>query len=368
MKRLPAPPKSKQPDYRRIAEEFRLQITGGKWAPLTQLPATPKLATAWKTSYFTIHKALQVLVKEGWIERVRGAGTYVAEPKTRFTCAAIYESIDLTSNEEAGYDRSVIRELKAELGRLGKEIRLFPDSRPVELQTTVLPELAEAILHRHVQCVICQPANGFSEKAISALPVPVVFPHSYANSPNSVGFELEYSIERGADLLRGYGCRSIGFIHNFRRSTDSCDPYSFTTSFRKAAFHAGLKVREEWIRCPDETPQVLQRFGYRQFHALWKLRRKPDGLLIYPDHVAMGAMMAILEIGMREVTSQMKFVFYRNAHMRFPCPFPVTWAISDEAQVARAMVETIQRQFAGEKVSTVLLPYQFTESPVISDE
>ena len=60
-----------------------------------QLPATDKLADTWGTSYGTIHSALQNLVKEGWVERLDGSGTFVAEYQNRFVCAGIYHSTDI---------------------------------------------------------------------------------------------------------------------------------------------------------------------------------------------------------------------------------------------------------------------------------
>jgi len=77
---------------RRIADGLRGQILGGKWTQGTQLPSTDKLAATWKTSYGTIHNALQSLVKEGWIERIDGSGTFVAHFENRFECVVFTTS------------------------------------------------------------------------------------------------------------------------------------------------------------------------------------------------------------------------------------------------------------------------------------
>jgi hypothetical protein len=59
------------------------------------------------------------------------------------------------------------------------------------------------------------------------------------------------------------------------------------------------------------------------------------------------------------VPDELKLVFHRNAHISMLCPFPVTWAISDEHAAAEGLVISLQKQFAGEKLSGVLVPYTF---------
>jgi DNA-binding LacI/PurR family transcriptional regulator len=105
----------------------------------------------------------------------------------------------------------------------------------------------------------------------------------------------------------------------------------------------------------------LPEFGYREFQRLWSLPQKPEGLIVFPDMVAAGATIAALELGVSAVTSQMKFVFHRNAGVRFLCPLSVTWAISDEALLAKGLIRMIERQFAGEKITPENLPFRFKE-------
>jgi hypothetical protein len=46
-------------------------------------------------------------------------------------------------------------------------------------------------------------------------------------------------------------------------------------------------------------------------------------------------------------------------------PFPVIWGISDEDLIACEIARSIERQFAGEKVAPLLLPYRFAEEVTI---
>ena len=92
-----------------------------------------------------------------------------------------------------------------------------------------------------------------------------------------------------------------------------------------------------------------------------RLREKPDGIIVLPDMVAIGVVIAVLELGRQMARKPMKFVFHRNAHIRLLCPFPVTWAISDEDVLAQGLIRMLQRQFDGKKVSPSRLPYIFKQ-------
>jgi hypothetical protein len=71
-------------------------------------------------------------------------------------------------------------------------------------------------------------------------------------------------------------------------------------------------------------------------------------------------------VGKQEVPGKMKFIFHRNAHMDLLCPFPATWAISSEDVFAQGLINLIEQQFKGEKVSPVLIPYQFTDGEALT--
>jgi hypothetical protein len=352
----------RRPAYRRIAEGLRAEIISGKLAPGTQLPSTDDLALIWQSSTFTIHSALVTLVKEGWVERLNGEGTYVAETQNRFTCAAIYHGVDICSNEHPAFLRSLHGSVLKRLGALEKGAEIFIDPRPLEAQGPVLPALAEAISHRRVQCLIASTVNEINSPALAKLTVPVVF-NTNIRGQNHVDFDRKDFFQQSVRRLAEQGCRSVGLITNVLKNEvgnkrEVLDDI-FHDLFRQAVREEKLTTREEWVRTPEEHTDNLSQFGYDQFHKLWQLPEKPDGLIVYVDGVAMGVTTAILEIGVRLVTEQMKFVFHRNAQLDFLCPFPVTWAISDEDELAEGMIELIQKQFDGEKTARILVPYRW---------
>jgi GntR family transcriptional regulator len=60
-----------------VREELARRIEQGTWRPTEQLPAEPELATSLGVSRATLRDALRSLEEDGFVTRIRGAGTFV---------------------------------------------------------------------------------------------------------------------------------------------------------------------------------------------------------------------------------------------------------------------------------------------------
>jgi GntR family transcriptional regulator len=67
------------PLYSRIAMLMRQRIMAGQWAPQTQIPTIEALIEEFGASRVTIRLALDMLERDGLIERFRGRGTFVTD-------------------------------------------------------------------------------------------------------------------------------------------------------------------------------------------------------------------------------------------------------------------------------------------------
>ncbi len=355
-----SPPLFPQADtaHNRILEGLRAQILAGNFAPGTRLPPVRELAANWKASVFTLQTVLGVLSKEGWLQLRHGSGTYITDPRKRFICAGIYQSWDLAETGTSAFTRNLHFALLRRLELLEKEVQVFTDSRPDEQQTQVMPALADAIRQRRIQCVISPTTNKFNARPLAELAIPTAF-LSNTLSTHLADYNAMTMVPEAIRFLAVEGCRSVGIISTVTE-TPKPDPLAnYYALFETAARDSGLASRKEWIRRPRTHIPTHELYGYREFRKLWRLPRRPEGLVVYPDSAVQGTILAILEIGVREVTRKMRFVFHRNAHVPILCPFRATWAISDEDVLADALVDVVQRQLRGEPVSPVLLPYLF---------
>jgi GntR family transcriptional regulator, histidine utilization repressor len=68
------------PKYRRIKDSILVRIESGEWAPGTRIPSENTLVRDLNVSRMTVHRALREMTQDGHLERVRGVGTFVAEP------------------------------------------------------------------------------------------------------------------------------------------------------------------------------------------------------------------------------------------------------------------------------------------------
>jgi len=334
--------------YIEIANGLRNEFQNGKYTPGSRLPTIHQLAKTWKSSYFTIHTALTTLARQGWVERIHGRGTYVADANKRFQCAGIYHVINIWSKQEALFARQLNECLIERLHMMGKATQVFVDSRPDDMHGKLPPDLADAIQDRRVDCLIAANTDSFSNPALTRLSLPVAL-MTPVRKKNAVHFDNRGFLQGSIRHLLRQGCRSVGIISN--------DPLLYKTIIRETKA-AGLATRPEWNLHPSRYKTPLKEFGYHAFRRLHRLPKKPDGLIIYPDIVVEGAILAILQSGVR-IPEEMKLVAHSNARVHLICPFPVTWAVSDEDAAAAALIQTVEKQFAGEQTHEVLIPFTF---------
>jgi DNA-binding LacI/PurR family transcriptional regulator len=358
---LPEPNKTRSPAYRRIAEDLRNEILVGNCKPGTKLPSTGELASLWHSSSTTIHSALMLLVKQGWIERLNGAGTYVADPGQRFVCAGIYHPTELCSNESTAFERSLHMSLLEEFQRIGKATQVFLDSRPLADQATLLPSLDRAVRERRIQCLVTPTLNPVCFPALARLTIPTVFPEN-STSLHRIGNDFDDLFRKTARKLAEQGCRSAGILGAVNPKYPSRSFAMFYRQFEAIMREEGLTTRADWILKPEGRVSDHEMYGYTQFMDFWKQSEKPDGFIVYPDTVARGVITAILELGIHSEAQRVKFIFHRNANIKLLCPFPMTWIVSNENTLAKWMVRNLEEQFKGEAPASILLPYELEES------
>lgn len=81
---LPSGPPNALPAYQRIQSVIRKRIDSGQLQPGDSVPSERDLAKTHQVSLMTARHALAFLEREGIVERRRGIGTFVAQPKIHF--------------------------------------------------------------------------------------------------------------------------------------------------------------------------------------------------------------------------------------------------------------------------------------------
>lgn len=70
-----------QPQYIQIAEQLRSRIAGGQYPVGSRIPTENELAQSLGVSRPTVRHALDLLTSEERLVRIKGSGTFVAQPK-----------------------------------------------------------------------------------------------------------------------------------------------------------------------------------------------------------------------------------------------------------------------------------------------
>lgn len=70
-----------QPLYRQVKDYIVERLLTGDWPAGSRVPSENALTQQFGVSRMTVHRALRDLTAEGWLSRIQGAGTFVAEQK-----------------------------------------------------------------------------------------------------------------------------------------------------------------------------------------------------------------------------------------------------------------------------------------------
>jgi len=333
--------------YRVITQHLRSLIVSGALKPDTRLPSIKALAKQWQTNYFTVHLALNPLANEGLIERSRGSRTFVRNPKTRLSCVGIYYGINLWTNTESAFYQRLYYELQMELEERGVRFRTFIDSRPPAQQFSPLPELSKAIEQREVQGIIGTMLSNAEKNWLVQLGLPVSL---YAS--NQVQGDNEAMFDLALQRLAKEGCKTVGAI------TSNMD-YAL---FAKQVSAHGMTTSLGWFKDRHANDHSFnqrgEEFGYAAFREIWAHQHRPEGLIVLPDWVCRGTIIAMLELGVT-VPQHLRLVFYRNIGIDYLCPWKVPSIILDAKTVARFLADTLYLRHRTGQFDSTLPPFGY---------
>ena len=352
-----------EPQYRQITRQLRELISSGALKPGDRLPSTLDLCRQWGARPCTVQAAMVPLVREGLLQRLPRHGTTVAERKSRpLSRVAVYLTEDVFRDEGSTFLRTLHNSLKAQLHKLGVELETWVDPRGHAQGRAVWGDLMTAAQNRRFDALIVPDLQASQASWIGRLPVPVACMSPNAG-PNVVSVDYASVFILGLKSLKAQGCKGIGVISGFgaeeiRRSGARSVGQEAMESFRETVGQLGLKVRDEWVRTPHKalsSQAAFQQFGYESMHALWRHEKRPDGLIVSDDVMLAGVFSAMLELGIH-TPGDLKLVGYKNSAIPVFTPLAVTFAEVSTDEIAKALLDQIQKQLKGEPVVRRLIP------------
>ena len=356
-------PLKSKPLFLQVEDFIRSRIVSGDYPAHGKLPSTRELAAITGTSLCTVQTAVAKLCREGLLDSQVGRGTYVIGDKSTLSCAGLYFRRPLSRADSAFY-QVLSQELRRKLAEAGVKVRVWSDERDENEFSGPPDSLSKAMEKREIQGLIAPLVSGPDLDWLKKTPVPSAVVTTDMTMKNGVGGSFRQMLRLGLEELRRQGCRSVGIISSMLPHAE--DPRSSELDFYRAsadiAGELGMKIHNEWILSPAEFTPHFAHFGHEQFHALWDLPERPEGLLVYPDEVVAGVITAVLERRVR-LPQDLKVAFHVNDLIPYVCPFEATFLCTEVGAIVDSLIELVQTQLAGNVASPVQVPVFVTRNP-----
>ena len=277
-------------------------------------------------------------------------GTVVTENARQIKTVGIYSGSSFWRIKHAAFYQTLYDELCEHFERQGITVHLLVDSRPKEQQGTPWKPLITAIDRSEISAVVSLMPEHDASSWLGRLKIPVSILGLLGPRRCQIHFNMGTFLRDSLVRLKERKCRSVALI--------SAGGLPGFGSLVELAAEVGLKIRPEWIFLGDSQREDFEDFGLDSFAAIWSGATKPDGLIIYPDSIALGVIMSILQHGVR-VPDDLKLVIHCNEEVYFPCPMPADWQVVSITNIVGALWENLRAQADGKSPRTTVNAVSF---------
>lgn len=130
---FPSGPPTALPAYQRIQSVIRKRIDSGQLQPGDSVPSERDLAKTHQVSLMTARHALAFLEREGIVERRRGIGTFVAQPKIHFNKLMSYTE-QMAARTLSAAAKVLFAKIVDNENEAAARLSLPPNSRIIKLE------------------------------------------------------------------------------------------------------------------------------------------------------------------------------------------------------------------------------------------
>ena len=123
------------PIYLQIEQLLTEKISKGELQPGDSLPSEPNMSEMYGVSRMTVRKAVDYLVRQGVVERQRGRGTFVTDPRSEFKMNLPLDK-HITSSEVAEFLNAPITNKLLHLSKISAT-KQVADALNIEIGSTV---------------------------------------------------------------------------------------------------------------------------------------------------------------------------------------------------------------------------------------
>lgn len=328
------------PLYRQIKQALLAEIEQEHLGPGDRVPPEIELSKALGVSQITVIQALRELVKEGYLSRHRGRGTFVAGTVRQTVSVAMSDVSALTHQFFSQFMLGVEQEVQ----RSGAALQVFmTHGRSLQgAGPRALPSAGD-----RAGLIVCPaiPQDEVRHLTESGVLFVMVSTEYRDIKPPTV-LSDDWSVGRrfGQYLVRK-DCRRIGAILGLRR--ESGDPRTHLADrvlegMRQAMGTDFGRVQERCIRRTDYTAETAQAL----MADLLAMREPPDGMVLFGDNAIRGAIEALRARGLPP-GKPIVLVGYRDAPDKGAFPIPTLG--HPVLEMGRRSVRLLNRIVRGER-------------------
>lgn len=118
-----------KPRYQQLKEMIIERISSGDLRPLDRVPSENELVESMRVSRMTANRALRELNDEGYVERIAGRGTFVADMRSRSHALEVHNIADEIAQRGHSHSSQVVRASQQRArGELARALHVSPGS------------------------------------------------------------------------------------------------------------------------------------------------------------------------------------------------------------------------------------------------
>ncbi len=296
------------PKYEQVKRSLVKEIQTGRWSPGSPFPSESQLLQRYKVSRPTLIRSLQEMVRDGYLYREQGRGTFVADPskKPGTDTVAVFISNDVAalSGDAREVQLRIINGVQSALGQ-GHQAMTVRQAGPNVIDQDTKWFLEQT---RPGTALVIEPSfnptlirdlqdRGWNTWALNE-PCPGC--HSVYIDQDSAGY-------LAAKYLIDHGCKRIALLNGPQNTYWGFEARQ--QGYERALHEAGLQVNKDLIR--NGKHAIDSEAGRSMFRDLLDANTEPDGVVGASDAKAMGAIAAALEAGLA-IPTDIRFVSIDN--------------------------------------------------------
>lgn len=292
------------PKYEQVKRSLVKEIQAGRWSPGSPFPSESQLLQRYKVSRPTLIRSLQEMVRDGYLYREQGRGTFVADPSKQAGADTVAIFISNAVAELSGDAREVqlriINGVQSALGQgrqsmtvrqagpsvIDADTKWFLDQTKPGTALVIEPSFNPTLI-RELQ------DRGWNTWAINE-PCPGC--HSVYIDQDAAGY-------LAAKYLLNTGCTRIALLNGPPNTYWGFEARQ--QGYQRALREAGIEPDAELMRHGRHA--IDSEAGRTMFRELLDAGAKPDGVVGASDAKAMGAIAAALEDGL-SIPGDIRFV------------------------------------------------------------